>query len=299
MAEIGFIIGAGASVDYGLPTGAQLRNNIIESTSSVDEIKQYSFEDFDEQRYNNFCRKFQESGISSIDKFLNTNPHFIYEGKIAITLLIKKIELQCITNIYVNSDTNWILYLYNRMTANISTPDNIDELKDHGFYFCTFNYDRILDFALSNFIYNSFSEVSDVKNIMAENGHQGLLDSFNIDIDHVYGQIGSLSENLINQDIKKSSPNRYFNQIKLINERAIDIKPIFDKLFTCERIYLLGYGFNEENNRLLMFNKLFPKIKSYATGIGLMPEECERIRTNYPVNFEPLKSMDLLRKRLG
>ncbi|NOG83804.1 MAG: hypothetical protein HND49_08365 [Planctomycetes bacterium] len=87
-----FILGAGASIPYGYPSGETL------VTETVSELlgKRMLFQicrkmDFTECEINEFANTLNRSGDKSIDAFLERNSGFIKLGKVVITLkLIQK-----------------------------------------------------------------------------------------------------------------------------------------------------------------------------------------------------------------
>jgi len=300
MAKTGFIIGAGASADYEMPTGSKLRDEIIQSLSSIQKIISQGIEDLTSERYSKFCRCFEESNINSIDKFLKYHNEFIIEGKAAITYILKKYEDKNYRNVFSSANNNWIHYIYNQLTSSILTLDDYEKIKKNNLYFCTFNYDRLLEFSFSKALYNSFNQILEIRHVFIKDSYRGILDFFNIDIDHMYGRIGDLKNNNMELDLSKTKISTYYNDILLINEREREMTEIIDKLLECDNIFFLGYGFNEENNKLLDLVNITNRAMCYSTAVGLLPEECERIKSKgIIIEFlDNTDSTNLLRRKL-
>ena len=90
-----FILGAGASVPYRYPTGAELRKRIVQNFhSSIENLTRKdpklsrSEKEQEVQEAANLIRIFEKSSVVSIDKFLSLNPTLQRYGKIAITWAI-------------------------------------------------------------------------------------------------------------------------------------------------------------------------------------------------------------------
>lgn len=289
-----FIIGAGASRDFGLPTGLELREEIIASKVNAGYFANLCIDNLTDHSYSSFCDHFRNSGINSIDLFLKFNPNFINEGKFAIAYTIKNRERGIAENIYKNS---WIQLIYNKMIQGINEFNETWLINDNKNYFCTFNYDRILEHLFCNYLYNTFYQNLDVIQCMKNTKKQGLLNFFDINIDHVYGLIGGIDENSFENGSDESLQYHY-KQIMLIKERESDVSHIINKIDTCERIFFLGYGFNDENNEILKLYKFKNKKEMYATGYGLFEEERNEIKKTYGVNIIDCKSEELLRRFL-
>ncbi len=111
-----FIIGAGAHVPYKMPTGKILREQIISSLANSDYFNSLDIPNYDPLKYKIFCDAFRHSNIASIDRFLQLNPEYRLEGKIAISFCIKQNE----NNNYKETlKDQWIQFLFNKMIEGI------------------------------------------------------------------------------------------------------------------------------------------------------------------------------------
>lgn len=290
----GFVIGAGASKSYNLPTGLELREQIIRSNTNSDYFKGLNIPGYSADRFRQFTVRFENSGIHSIDKFLNLNPNFSNEGKFIISYLLKQQEHN---NYKQLNQNNWIQYLFNKMIESISNYDSAYKINHNQIYFATFNYDRLLEYGLSNSYLNSFHNNQLINNLYTKSKFQGLLDEFHFSIDHVYGQIGTLKSNEININDDRLITN-YYNDIHLINEREKDVSHIIESLDECERIFFLGYGFNKENDKLLKLNQILKNKEVLGTAFNWFDEEIDRISNIYGCKLYNCDSLDLLRRFL-
>lgn len=290
-----FILGAGSSKSYNMPTGIELKTKIIELSDQAPKYGNIGIPDYDPNKMKEFCKTFLLSNINSVDHFLELNNKYGDYGKLAITLIIKEEELLNYEKVFSNE---WFQYLYNRIISDIRDTNQFRKVIGNDLYFCTFNYDRLLDWAFAASLLNTFSDNDEVQRTFKLDGYGGILRFFNIKIDHVYGKIGNLKDNDISEDSYYDTTN-YYNKILLINERKIDLSGIKDELTDKEVILFLGYGFNQDNNSLLDLSKVVEGKSSFATGFGLIPEEKIRIETEVPCCIDlGTTSYMLLRKHL-
>ena len=192
-----FIIGAGGHVPYNMPTGKKLREQIISSSANHDYFNGLNIPGYNSGKYKDFCDSFKHSNIASIDRYLQLNPEYRLEGKIAILFCIKQNEC---TNYKSTLNDQWIQFLYNKMIEGIKSNTDYEQFNNNNVYFCTFNYDRLFDWAIYTSILNTFGTNPVIKQAYQKNGFDGLANIFKLKIDHVYGQIGKLNENPIDKD---------------------------------------------------------------------------------------------------
>lgn len=291
-----FIVGAGANVPYGLPTGRDLRDVIISQKTNSSYFTALNIPGYDTKRFTEFCDVFRMSNIQSIDKFLGFHPEYLLEGKLAIAFSLKQHEIQGQKNIHKD---DWMFFLYNRMIEGIDSSDQAYLINNNKVHFCTFNYDRLLDYSLALSFFNSFRANPRVQKGFGRGTWDDVLNGFTFKIDHVYGRIGDLTVNRIDDD-DVAKVGDYFDKIQLINERRKTVSNIVDDLEKCDRVFFLGYGFAQENNELLQLSRVCQNKKTYATAYHWHPEETSRVWTeqNIKCTFVDCTPMDLLRRFL-
>jgi hypothetical protein len=146
------IPGAGASRPYLLPTGAELRdlllqrnyNSILRSLelsgprqqSYIDWYQELLRNHIEQEQIEDFRRRFAESEIVSIDRFLAFNPEFENIGRFMIAAIL----LNCERTPHLKGD--WYQILFNELTTE--GPDIPADLLS----VITFNYDRSLEWYL-------------------------------------------------------------------------------------------------------------------------------------------------------
>jgi len=288
-----FILGAGASTPYGFPTGNKLRENISKKLGLL--INKYinpesSFEDdalFDLLKdLPEFTSSLSRS-LASIDLFLSWQNRFEEIGKIGIILSIIDFEIQStFREESKNVSSDWYSHIFRFLTKDITKYDDYKSFENNKVNFVTFNYDRSLEYLISDSLAAAFNLN------MAE--LQGLMS--NIQFHHVYGKVAKLSWQ--NEDSKvldylrpKSAGNYKFSlnfikslmkNIYLIQERQDINKEIIKSLIkNASKIYVLGFGFLKENMEILdLVSNCNYNSHIYCTAIHNNEEENKQIILN-------------------
>lgn len=278
-----FILGAGASVPYGYPTGQELRKLLF--TKSPTRLEQSQmFDGVDSSHYLDeikvFARDFEKASDYMIDYFLATRPNHSKIGKIAIYNEL----LFCENNHGLRESSkdlsdDWMSLLYNEMTSGINNQDDYKHFNQkNNVSFIIFNYDRVLEYFFWESLKHKFDLTSEQSNelVMGLNIHHvfGRLPDF----EHVHGAItfpyqgfgGGFSPH------HRDATNR----IKTLHEREkTDTERISRLIGDAERIFFLGFGFAEENLDLLNLKKNVKKrVEIYSTAYGLSESKREAIR---------------------
>jgi hypothetical protein len=244
-----FVLGAGASMPYGFPSGAELRKMLCVpatkdfSTRAVDWVTPLEKNGISERDSIRFAESFLKSRVVSIDSFLSRRSTDFGEiGKTAIAAIICAFEEPAALHKIDNED-DWYGYLWNALISGIH---KCDELGRNQVSFITFNYDRSLEY----FLLQSCKETFGVS-------HQEAVKALEpIKIIHVYGQLGLLDfdgayqarayETRIGaRDLSIASSG-----IKIIPEARDDAPEFVAAREFCgqaEQICFLGFGFDPLN----------------------------------------------------
>ena len=188
-----FVLGAGASMPYGFPSGRQLVEQICEATRpkstvlsdipddshyllSRESIQKILIDKFDQTKIEEFGKALYLSHQYSIDAFLEHRPEFTDIGKYSISLFILRKEVEADLVSFENRNKGCYQYLFNKINTRLSEFDR------NQISFVTFNYDR----SLEHFLFISFinaHRLSDKECASLTN---------NIPIVHVHGMLGKL-----------------------------------------------------------------------------------------------------------
>lgn len=314
------ILGAGANVDFGFPTGIELSKTIHSTWSNPNDeyitflllsLKKHEkkFNDFEDhreiaaKRIKRLSERFYYAGAESIDDFLS-QPLENFEvpfGKLTILNLILDKEKKSILTGHPQSlfkwETNWLRILFGQ-EFRFETIDKLNEkLTQNPVKFITFNYDRSLEYFIFNAIKNYYGiEQRDAISIYNK-----------IDFYHVYGKLAALeweSEDPNNRlkfgDDFKDFPcdtdeklYRCISNIKVVNEDRSNFESISNKckdwIQESDKVYFLGFGFLELNYKLLGIEKYkkscrdnrIPLNKFYYTTYGLSENKKLNVSKNF------------------
>jgi hypothetical protein len=265
-----FILGAGASVPYGLLSGAELVVWI--RNVSRDELTPYGVgvAEFDE-----FAKQLSASAQSSVDAFLEHREEFLNVGKTAIAARLAGLENPA----YVSRvEEDWYTWLLDRMT--VATP--FADLRRNQVSFVTFNYDRSLEHHLHTGLRARYGKsVAEVAEVLSA-----------FPIVHVHGRLGYLPWEKAAENEKRDYSNTLTPEavktaakgIKIMSENRDD-SPEFQEaqrlMQNARRIGILGFGYHRVNmNRLKL--PLDQHRQTFGTCYGTTGAECEFLKSQYP-----------------
>jgi hypothetical protein len=278
------VLGAGASMPYGFPSGYELRKRLCNPSNLERLIAEQLFEDFEIEE---FCLAFQGSSIESIDAFLakrgthqlsHSYKTYADVGKAAIALVLMGCEDHK-NLVDIENEDHWYSYLWHFLGTSL------EDFERSTLSIVTFNYDRSLECYLLIALQNSFG-------ISHERAVEALR---KIKIIHVYGMLGELADSqLVNyrpystkftsHEISVASQG-----LKVIAESRDDDEVFADVrtcLYEAERICFLGFGFDPTNvERLRIADILRDRFErnsfngpiTYSTSLGLAEAERSRI----------------------
>ena len=263
-----FIVGAGASKPYGLPTGHELKWKII---SDYDQLLRsgYSGDDFDNklEAARQLARDFRNSGQASIDQFLSQRTDIAPLGKLLIASALLPREREAME--YRPQNGDWLARLFgyfNHLPDRIINDNNV---------FIVFNYDRIVELSFVS-MYASSTGCDALHAAEKTNG---------IRVIHAYGSLTAPLSTLNHQrtlvshethgNVKLASDG-----ILLISEREqFELRnTLIGTVHNASTCVFLGFGFDQANLRVLgigpgLTNHGLPNTSVYATCIGMTPLE--------------------------
>ena len=265
------ILGAGASVDYGFPSGRDLLHRVgsrLTSTggSLFQLMQQLGFTVTD---ISAFTTQLIESGRPSIDAFVEHRAEFIPIGKVAIAAGLipyeKPRELRP-----KPKGRRWYEYLWQRMS------DGCDDLRSNKVAIITFNYDRSLERFLLTSLEASYGL----------NTPEAVRVLSSIPIIHVYGTLGGLPypgqgrpyEEKLTPQTARSAAER----IRIIGEvpeqdftMSEEFQQIADCMARTERIGILGFGYLKANVDRLCFHQVSEGVHIFGTAARMGTAEID------------------------
>jgi hypothetical protein len=286
------VLGAGASVPYGLPAAAQLRSVILQQSAKRSAGWPQVFEElgFNSAQVVEFRDAFERSSIRSIDAFLEHRTDFILVGKTAIALGLIPFEQEL--NVTSAREGEWYYHLFDCLR----TTDAAD-FKRNQLTVVTFNYDRSLEFFLHTALKNTYRlRDADAANVLSA-----------IRIHHVYGQLGNLpwqgeGNGIVRSygaDIAASKVLAARDQIQIVTERDANSDRVVEAkqlVAGAERVFYLGFSYHNENMKRVCCMR-----PTRGTCKGLLAAEQGEIRKRWHVTLEDVDCITFLRQcvRLG
>ena len=242
-----FVIGAGASIEFGYPSGEKLKEQIKEildpNSEEFKKINLYSLcnKELEKQKFINTCemiRKTIDSRFTIDDciKFHKGNKDIEFVIKLAIVKLIADLRYNEKSLFKSKNELrikdSWLSSFFNLTTKRLR--DQEIEARLCRIPMITFNYDRNIEKYI-NYIYNQMFERNT---------------EFSKEIHHMYGSLPKESdfvkenENLINwsKNIKTYTE---------LEDKRINVRDCDHRVYKIKSIIFLGFGYDDINMKLL------------------------------------------------
>jgi len=280
--NVTLVLGAGASVPYGLPTGGELLRKLTQSDPGVE--RALSGLGHDSTLIGDFQKELAESRPASIDAFLESRREYENVGKAAIAYhLIKCEHLPQLRAVKEKDD--WYTYLLNLMCT--ASPDSFSQ---NNLRILTYNYDRSLEYALFHGLKSRYGLTDEAA---AEKMKQ-------LPIVHLHGDLGSLPElgsdgRPYQPDVSSHRINQAVRRIKIIYEEdgsSAAYAKAHALLADTRRVIFLGFGYHEENVLRLKIDEVIPH-QVYITGTALGFTEEELKHKVWPLFAKGVHSQEI------
>jgi hypothetical protein len=247
------VLGAGASVEYGFPTGEKLLRLL--TRESRDETENKLFESLGLlEKANEFRKGLLYSATPSIDNYLSRKEgDDLRVGKLALAYELAACEVHD-PLMKLDIEDNWYRYFWHRMLAEWKTPESL--VGANKISVITFNYDRSLEHFLTTAIANTFTRPLPNATKIRRRLMRAIF--------HVYGSLGlyvpdEIAEARAYEPIKSIEKlEQAAAQIRIIPE-AREESVVFEGarkiLAEADQIGFLGFGFDATNVRRLSLAK--------------------------------------------
>lgn len=254
------ILGAGASMPFGFPSGRSL---LIEICSGLripesDLSQQLLNCGYDSQSMREFCTALNSSMQPSVDAFLENRPEFLLVGKAAIACSLIPRENE--TSFERKPDgQQWYEYLFNKMAARL------DDFNRNTLSIVTYNYDRSLEHFFFEALKHSYGL-----------GDEECSDHLRaLPIVHLHGKLGDYPWSLPRVDLNgifvRGKSRSYENTVtpEIVDQCVAGIRIIHEDLAAdpqfakaqvllqnSEEVYFLGFGYHPTNVQRLGVNNV-------------------------------------------
>lgn len=300
------VLGAGASMPYGLPSGSQLMQEILGGISSGGNALFRRLRDLGNGpgEIASFHDNLLHSDQPSVDAFLEHWDKFVDMGKQAIAACLIPKESKSQFAYRSKEGDSWYQYLFGKLS--VASPD---EFAKNKLAIVTFNYDRSIEYYLFTTLKHRYNlqdkECADLIN--------------KIPIIHVHGSLGNLpwqgypskpygprSSTPHGADISDTEIKSASLQIKVVSEadkRSPDFRRAYQALGRATRIFFLGFGYYELNLKRLRIKSItgYPDYGEdvYGTSYGMGSSDLETINRKWNITFkDPVKIYDFLRNHV-
>jgi hypothetical protein len=256
------VLGAGASIPYGFPSGAQLRKEICKLAANPAPIQTgmavLSLGGVDVGELQIFGEAFAKSNIVSIDAFLAKRPELARIGKLVIAAILCDREKP--DRLFSDeNDDHWYQLLWNAIHPDTQAAPDV--LRNN-LRVISFNYDRSLEFFLHQAIKHSWG-LSDDEAMKLVNKLWFL---------HVYGSLGKFEatpqpgHRTYGQHLDADGLKAAAESIQVIPEARDDkaFQMARTWLDWAERIWFLGFGFDSLNIERLGLSSVLEYKKQHS-----------------------------------
>lgn len=259
------VFGAGMSAHYGLPLGNDLCTRIGNLIGSMGSAEAWHIRDrvYSKAELEKFEIALRNSAEHSIDSFLALRPDLQDIGRYLLTRVIQPMEAA--GRLFDgNRPDHPYRHLFLEMKEGATKPD---EILNNAVSFISFNYDRSLEFYITNTLAHTFGiDLLRAGSIVGQ-----------MRIHHVHGSFGKLKCMGGDLDYGGTFPSdrhqaRSAEQILLVTDQVEDSRELrraIDWLRSATRVHLLGFGFDPRNVRRLRLTDLGEKTEVSATGFRL------------------------------
>jgi hypothetical protein len=285
-----FVLGAGASKDFGFPIGWELVDHVVTGLRDGSPVRLRSLlsthAEFRQEEIDKFSYALDASGQNSVDAFLEQRREFVGIGKAAISAVLIGRENAIPPYSPRDPDQNWLRKLLSYMRS-----PSFEEFGSNKISFVTFNYDRSLEFFLCRTLAETFGKSEEeAGQVIAK-----------IPIVHVHGRLGYLpwqdkNARPYNTEINNAALDTCMREIKVVGvdyDTDKEFSAAKKLLLDAERVYFMGVGFNNANMARLGVMEL-PDNKAVSTGVGLSQREHEDLREVYGAKLTIRRNVNCL-----
>ncbi len=274
--DLALVLGAGASMPYGFPSGYELKRKIVEGldpavqTSTTGMRHIVCAAGFTPAQVEAFRSALGNSGKKSVDAFLEHRADFLDVGKVSTAAILLPLERQ--SALFEGKGPNWYEYFFNKLNARFEDFDK------NRVSVLTFNYDRSLEHYLLTALRNSYGKT-------LEECAEKLK---SVPIVHLHGDLGDLPLQATGGvpyggiELTSSVIRHSASRIQIIHEDVSD-KPQFQQahhlLRRAQMICFVGFGYDATNAQRLSKSERFSNKQILGSAKDITEAEAQIIRS--------------------
>lgn len=270
--KIVLVLGAGASMPFGFPSGTELKTEITTKLVHRNPLHSLLMEaGFESRHTEDFRTALLKSGKRSVDAFLEHRAEFLEVGKAATAITLLPFERE---DLLFRNQESWYDYFFNKLNARF------EDFHRNTVSILTFNYDRSLEYYL----------FTALKNAYGKSNEECVEAMRSIPIIHLYGQLGELpSLSGSGLGINYGNPLTLENLrnaasgIRIIHETITNDEPFKQAhvlLSYATRVCFLGFGYDQTNlQRLMGYGPLDGGPLLFGSTLGFTDRECATIKS--------------------
>lgn len=279
------VLGAGASNPYGFPSEGELYREVLDMKPKAFPMDVAQFgrtKMFRTRKVLEFKAELRDSGVKSVDVFLESREEFEKVGKAAMACILSRYETAALARPDGPDKRDWYCYLWERMCAGAS----FDDLGENRLSILTFNYDRSLEDFLFRAARAYYGQSPDecARTLRA------------INIIHLHGSLGPMpwqdrgawsvpfGRGGSFKDVRVA-----ISSMKVVRDSQVedpDFMRAGELLRAAERVYLLGFGYRPANvSRLGLDVGRWTGCELAGTCCGLGARQIADIQARCPVDI--------------
>lgn len=276
-----FVLGAGASIPYGYPSGVSLLKQLARLNPNHIPFRAAQQLGFSRDDISRFTSLLQQSAPPSIDHFLERRTEYDRLGKILIAGLLLESESKSIGIIpsLLAEEEHWCSKVFDKLC----TP-SFESLSFKNLKVITFNYDKSLEHCFFSMLKSRYSKSEQDMSLKIKE----------LEIQHIYGTIGDLDweeatgrpygEGTVQFDspegtnlVRKVSEGiRVISNVRDGDETNQVLQKCCEWLNDANRIILLGMAYHQENMERLGFPLSSKPSRTVIEGSGFGLTELEK-----------------------
>lgn len=252
------VLGAGASSEYGFPSGAELKRQVL--APHVHQALMAA--GYHRDHVDSFQQSLKRAGQASIDAFLEHRPDFLDIGKYAIAHVL--VPCETAARLFEHAPDNLYEYLFAALNAPSAKFDQ------NRLTVVTFNYDRSFEYYLREAVRNKYNVSEEKAAALAGT----------VRVIHVHGQLGTLDQLSYGGMVSPTRVRLAAEGIHVIHEHVPPTDSLAEarsRVAKASCLVFLGFGYHRVNLERLGVAPRENGFGTFGSAYGLTRVEMQAI----------------------